>query len=82
MFFVFNKDKIKAYLVSVGTVVILFIFSIILSKNPGNVAISTAAYYNEEKTETVTGVNNYENGYNSINEEENINNIVKNNENK
>ena len=75
MFFVFNKEKIKAYLISLGTVAILFIFSIVLSKNKGNVAISTAAYY-DGKTSNIIENSVNDNCINNTNNTDNIINSI------
>ncbi len=42
MFFVFNKGKIKSYLVSIGTVAILLVMSIALQNNVNNQTIKTS----------------------------------------
>ena len=42
MFFVFNKEKIKSYLVSVGTVIVLLIVSVVLQNNITSNSIETS----------------------------------------
>ena len=44
MFIVFNKSKINSYLISLGTVIILFVMAVMLTKNE---AIETAAAFAE-----------------------------------
>lgn len=43
MFFVFNKDKIKSYLVSICTVLVLFVVSMIMQNNIQNNTIETSS---------------------------------------
>ncbi len=48
MFIVFSKDKILAYLVSIGTVAILFVMSFAMTNSDNNQIISTSTNsYNE-----------------------------------
>lgn len=42
MFFVFNKSKIKSYLISLSTIVILLMLSVILQNNMSNKVLSTS----------------------------------------
>ena len=42
MFFVFNGEKIKSYLVSLGTVAILLVVSVSLQNNAENKVIETS----------------------------------------
>ena len=47
MFFIFNKDKILSYLVSLSTVAVLFLFAFVITKTPNtNVEVSTNIYSN------------------------------------
>ncbi len=47
MFIVFSKDKILAYLVSIGTVAILFVMSFAITNNNENIIRTSANQYNE-----------------------------------
>ena len=48
MFFIFNKDKILSYLVSLSTVAVLFVFAFTITKTPNTkIDVSTNAYVNE-----------------------------------
>lgn len=70
MFFVFDKKKINSYLISLGTVVILFGISFI-STNSKNNTISTGA--SEVHTNNVQiQINDEANSINYVKNEENI----------
>lgn len=47
MFIVFSKDKILAYLVSIGTVAILFVMSFAITNNNENIIRTSVNQYNE-----------------------------------
>lgn len=47
MFMVFSKDKILAYLVSIGTVAILFVMSFAITNNNNNIIKTSANSYKE-----------------------------------
>ena len=64
MFFVFNKDKILSYLVSIGTVTLLFVMSFtITKKNDEILRASTNAILRNNLEENITCKNqlNYDN---------------------
>ena len=60
MFMVFSKDKILAYLVSIGTVAILFVMSFAITNNNNSIIKTSANSYKEnnnivETTENING---------------------------
>lgn len=60
MFMVFSKDKILAYLVSIGTVAVLFVMSFAITNNNDNIIKTSANSYKEnnnivETTENING---------------------------
>lgn len=58
MFIVFSKDKILAYLVSIGTVAILFVMSFAITNNNDAVIRTSANQYNENSS-IETNANQY-----------------------
>ena len=54
MFFIFNKDKILSYLVSLSTVAVLFLFSFAITKKPNQaIDVSTNVSENEVITNEI-----------------------------
>ena len=69
MFFVINRKKIGSYLVSLGTVLMLFVASISITNNNKTLATSGNIVNMQEKNVTI--------GINCIESVENIDSIVK-----
>lgn len=59
MFMVFSKDKILAYLVSIGTVAILFVMSFAITNNNNSIIKTSANSYKENNNivETTENIN-------------------------
>lgn len=66
MFFIFNKDKIVSYVVTVFTVIILFVTASVFTRNEESMQTSA----NESKTSEVNNIID-----NNITKENTINNI-------
>ena len=72
MFFVFNRKKISSYLISLGTVIILFAASLIVTNNSNNTVETVTKIESNQKNNVITTNKEVAS---SINSNENVENI-------
>ena len=58
MFMIFNRDKIKSYLVSLGTVILLFIMCFSITNNDSNIIKTSGNAYTANKMQDSTNTKN------------------------
>lgn len=63
MFMVFNRDKIKSYIVSLGTVVILFIMCFFITNNETNILETSVNTYTSNIVNNTSNETNNTNNY-------------------
>ena len=63
MFFVINKEKVYAYVVSIFTIVTLFFMSQVLNTDISSTEVTSGNIENTENSQN-NGINYLENGYN------------------